>query len=114
MLNYIIRRLLIAVPTLLFISLAIFLLLDLAPGDPTAQMPLTVPPEVREKIRIAREAARDFVAEVDLSISRVAVIGFDTGARRYIGLSQDASAIYRLTTEKHLDRFPVWTGAVAQ
>lgn len=48
-----------------------------------------------EKIRIAREAARDFVAEVDLSISRVAVIGFDTGARRYIGLSQDASAIYR-------------------
>ncbi|HRX02481.1 MAG TPA: hypothetical protein P5148_04990 [Anaerolineae bacterium] len=26
----------------------------------------------------------------------------------------DASAIYRLTTEKHLDRFPVWTGAVAQ
>ena len=53
MLNYIIRRLLIAVPTLLFISLAIFLLLDLAPGDPTAQMPLTVPPEVREKIRLA-------------------------------------------------------------
>ncbi len=53
MLNYIIRRLLIAIPTLLFISLAIFLLLDLAPGDPTAQMPLTVPPEVKEKIRIA-------------------------------------------------------------
>jgi peptide/nickel transport system permease protein len=53
LLNYIIRRLLIAVPTLLFISLAIFLLLDLAPGDPTAQMPLTVPPEVREKIRLA-------------------------------------------------------------
>lgn len=53
MLNYIIRRVLIAVPTLLFISLAIFLLLDLAPGDPTAMMPLTVPPEVKEKIRIA-------------------------------------------------------------
>jgi peptide/nickel transport system permease protein len=53
LLNYIIRRLLIAIPTLLFISLAIFLLLDLAPGDPTANMPLTVPPEVREKIRIA-------------------------------------------------------------
>ena len=53
MLNFIIRRLLLAVPTLLFISLVIFLLLDLAPGDPTAQMPLTVPPDVREKIRIA-------------------------------------------------------------
>jgi peptide/nickel transport system permease protein len=53
MLNYVIRRLLLAVPTLLFISLAIFLLLDLAPGDPMAQMPLTVPPEVKEKIRQA-------------------------------------------------------------
>src|SRR5690606_31331296 len=53
MLTYVIRRLLLAIPTLLFISLAIFLLLDLAPGDPTSQIPLTVPPEVREKIRLA-------------------------------------------------------------
>lgn len=53
MLTYIARRLLLAVPTLLLISLVIFLLLDLAPGDPTAQMPLTIPPEVREKIRLA-------------------------------------------------------------
>lgn len=53
MLTYIIRRLLLAIPTLLFISLAIFLLLDLAPGDPLSQMPLTIPPEVKEKIRIA-------------------------------------------------------------
>jgi peptide/nickel transport system permease protein len=51
MLTYTIRRLLLAIPTLLFISLVIFLLLDLAPGDPVAQMPLTIPPEVREKIR---------------------------------------------------------------
>ena len=40
-----------SVPTLLFISLVIFLLLDLAPGDPTAQLPLTIPSEVREQIR---------------------------------------------------------------
>ena len=53
MLNYTIRRLLLAIPTLIFISLIVFLLLALAPGDPTAQMPLTVPPEVREKIRQA-------------------------------------------------------------
>jgi peptide/nickel transport system permease protein len=53
MLVYIFRRLLLAVPTLLFISLVIFLLLDLAPGDPTSQMPLTIPPEVKEKIREA-------------------------------------------------------------
>jgi peptide/nickel transport system permease protein len=53
MLNYTIRRLLIAIPTLLFISLIIFLLLDMAPGDPMGQVPLTVPPEVKEKMREA-------------------------------------------------------------
>lgn len=51
MLNYAIRRLLIAVPTLLLISLVVFTLLKLAPGDPLADLPLTIPPEVREKIR---------------------------------------------------------------
>ncbi|MFK7874669.1 MAG: ABC transporter permease [Paracoccaceae bacterium] len=53
MLTYTIRRLVLAIPTLLFISLAIFLLLQLAPGDPMAQVPLTVPPEVKEKMRQA-------------------------------------------------------------
>ncbi|SMX34007.1 ABC transporter permease [Actibacterium lipolyticum] len=51
MFTYTVRRLLLAIPTLLIISLIIFLLLDLAPGDPTAQLPLTIPPEVKEKIR---------------------------------------------------------------
>lgn len=51
MFNYTIRRLFLAIPTLFFISLIIFLLLDLAPSDPTANLPLTIPPEVREKIR---------------------------------------------------------------
>ncbi len=50
MLTYTIRRLLLAIPTLLFISLVIFLLVDLAPGSPMSQIPLTVPPEVRLKI----------------------------------------------------------------
>ena len=40
-----------AIPTLIVISLLIFLLLDLAPGDPTASLPLSIPSEVREKIR---------------------------------------------------------------
>ena len=53
MLTFIIRRLLISIPTLLFISLIIFLLLNLAPNDPMAQVPLTVPPEVKEKMREA-------------------------------------------------------------
>ncbi len=53
MLTFTIRRLVLAIPTLLFISLVIFLLLELAPGDPMAQVPLTVPPEVKEKMREA-------------------------------------------------------------
>lgn len=48
---YIVRRLLVAVPTLLIISLIVFTILDLAPGDPTSQVPLTVPAEIREQIR---------------------------------------------------------------
>ncbi len=53
MLTFTIRRLILSVPTLLFISLVIFMLLELAPGDPMAQVPLTVPPEVKEKMREA-------------------------------------------------------------
>jgi len=53
MLTFTIRRLVLAIPTLLFISLAIFLLLELAPGNPMAQVPLTVPPEVKERMREA-------------------------------------------------------------
>jgi len=53
MLTYTYRRLLISIPTLLFISLVIFLLLELAPGDPMAQVPLTVPDEVKQKMREA-------------------------------------------------------------
>ena len=53
MLTYTIRRLFLSVPVLLFIALIIFLLLQLAPGDPMAQVPLTVPPEVKQKMREA-------------------------------------------------------------
>ena len=53
MFDYTVRRLLIAVPTLIVISLVIFLVLSLAPNDPMAQVPLTVPPEVKEKMREA-------------------------------------------------------------
>ena len=53
MLQYTARRLIVAIPTLLFISLVIFLLLELAPGDPMAQVPLTVPDEVKQRMREA-------------------------------------------------------------
>ena len=51
--KYILRRLLIAIPTLLLISFVIFAILSIAPGDPLAQFALNpaVPPEVRENIR---------------------------------------------------------------
>ncbi len=51
MLQFLIRRLLVAIPTLLVISLIVFGILELAPGDPTGQLPLTIPAEVREQIR---------------------------------------------------------------
>ncbi len=53
MFTFTLRRLLMAIPTLLIISLVIFMLLELAPGDPLANQPLTIPPEVREKMRLA-------------------------------------------------------------
>ena len=53
MFTYTLRRLLIAVPTVLMISLVIFMLLELAPGDPMSDVPLTVPPEVKAKMREA-------------------------------------------------------------
>ena len=51
--TYILRRTLFAIPTLLLISLIIFAILDLAPGDPAAQLPLTLPDEIKERIREA-------------------------------------------------------------
>jgi len=49
--QYIFRRVLTAIPTLLLITFVIFSLLDLAPGDPTANLPLSIPPAVRQQIR---------------------------------------------------------------
>src|SRR5690349_18189405 len=51
--RYLVRRLLLAVPTLLLISFVLFAILSLAPGDPLSQFAANpaVPPEVRENIR---------------------------------------------------------------
>ena len=49
--RYLIRRALTAIPTLIAISFIIFAILDQAPGDPTANLPLTIKPEVRAQIR---------------------------------------------------------------
>lgn len=49
--QFILRRLITAIPTLLVISFVIFAILDLSPSDPVGNLPLTIPPEVREQIR---------------------------------------------------------------
>jgi len=54
MANYLLRRLIIALPSLLGISLILFVLLALAPGDPFGELATNpnIPPEVREALRI--------------------------------------------------------------
>ena len=51
--QYILRRVLMAIPTLIVISFVIFAVLELAPGDPTGALPETIKPEVRTMIREA-------------------------------------------------------------
>jgi peptide/nickel transport system permease protein len=52
--NYLLRRLILALPSLLGISLILFVLLALAPGDPFGELATNpnIPPEVREALRI--------------------------------------------------------------
>jgi peptide/nickel transport system permease protein len=51
--RYLVRRLLVAIPTLIAISLVIFTILALAPGDPLSDLALNpaVPPEVQQRLR---------------------------------------------------------------
>jgi peptide/nickel transport system permease protein len=96
MLTFTIRRLIFAVPTLFFIAAAIFFLLELAPGDPMAQVPLTVPSEVREQmrqalglgepapLRFAKWLHQFFVVEPLVLIDRAFGTGFSDGMFRAI------------------------------
>jgi peptide/nickel transport system permease protein len=53
MTQFILRRLLIAVPTLIGISVVLFILIAFAPGDPFAELALNpnVPPELQQQLR---------------------------------------------------------------
>ena len=53
MTQYVVRRVLLAIPTLLVISMVIYAVLALAPGDPMSQFAANpaVPPSVRENIK---------------------------------------------------------------
>ncbi len=61
--KYVVRRLLTAIPTILVISFIIFAIVDLSPSDPTGNLPLTIPPEVRQKIREALGADQPFTVK---------------------------------------------------
>src|ERR1700742_2080622 len=52
--NYLLRRLMFALPSLLGISLILFVLLALAPGDPFGELATNsnIPPEVRAALRV--------------------------------------------------------------
>lgn len=63
MFQFIIRRTFFALPTLVIISLIIFTILHFAPGDPTSQVPLTVPQAVREKIRESLGVNKPFLVQ---------------------------------------------------
>ncbi|MCK1581837.1 ABC transporter permease [Bradyrhizobium sp. 168] len=74
MLNYAFRRMLIGVPTLLLISLVVFALIKLAPGDPLSEMPLTIPSEVREKMRAALGVDQPLIVQYLLWLKQLLIV----------------------------------------
>ena len=113
MLTYTIRRLLMAIPTLIFIALVIFLLLELAPGDPLANLPLSIPPETRQAMREALGLGEPwpirfglwlwqfFVIEPQYWIDAAFGTNFADGAQRIISF-QSRSPVFDTIAE----RFP--------
>ena len=111
MLTYTIRRLLLAIPTLLFIALVIFLLLELSPGDPMAQMPMSIPPEVKERMREALGLDQPwwvrfylwryqfFVVEPQYWIDGLFGTDFAEGAQRIISF-QSKSPVFDIIAER--------------
>lgn len=111
MLTYTIRRLLLSIPTLIFIAFVIFMLLELAPGDPMSQMPLTIPPEVKEKMRLALGLGEPwwvrfplwlkqfFIVEPQYWIDSAFGTNFADGAQRIISF-QSRSPVFDTIAER--------------
>lgn len=111
MLTYTIRRLVLSIPTLLFIALVIFLLLELAPGDPMGQMPLTIPDDVKQKMREALGLGEPwyvrfglwlyqfFVVEPQYWIDGIFGTDFADGKQRIISF-QSRSPVFDTITER--------------
>ena len=111
MLNYTIRRLVLSIPTLLFIALVIFLLLELAPGDPMGQMPLTIPDDVKQRMREALGLGEPwytrfylwlyqfFIVEPQYWIDAALGTNFADGAQRIISF-QSRSPVFDTIAER--------------
>ena len=111
MLNYTIRRLVLSIPTLLFIALVIFLLLELAPGDPMGQMPLTIPDDVKQRMREALGLGEPwytrfylwlyqfFIVEPQYWIDGIFGTNFADGAQRIISF-QSRSPVFDTIAER--------------
>jgi peptide/nickel transport system permease protein len=104
MLTFAIRRLLLAIPTLLFISLVIFLLVDLAPGSPLSDIPLTVPPDVRQRMIEALGADQPVLARYFLWLLQFFVtepaygLQWLTGWNVFDAISDEVQAVVRFVT----------------
>lgn len=89
MLNYTIRRTLIAIPTLIFISAIIFLVVTLAPSDPTASLPLSIPSAVREQIREALGFNQPIYVRYLLWLKQMLITEPTYYIRGWLGMSVD-------------------------
>ena len=111
MLTYTLRRLLLSIPTLLFIAFVIFMLLELAPGDPMASMPLTIPPEVRQQMREALGLGEPWFVRFPLWLNQFFIVepqywvdnafgtNFADGAQRIISF-QSRSPVFDTIAER--------------
>lgn len=61
MARYVIRRVMLAIPTLIAIGFVIFAILAFAPGDPTANLPLNISQEARQQIRLSLGLGEPFM-----------------------------------------------------
>ena len=71
--GYIVRRLLLGIPTLLGVTIIVFSLLHLAPGDPiSAMLPLDAPQDVVQMLREQMGFDRPLPVQYWLWLTRVA------------------------------------------
>ncbi|MFQ1700212.1 ABC transporter permease [Loktanella agnita] len=111
MLTYTLRRLLMSIPTLLFIAFVIFMLLELAPGDPMASMPLTIPPEVKQQMREALGLGQPWYVRFPLWLNQFFIVepqywfdntfgtNFADGAQRIISF-QSRAPVFDVIAER--------------